>query len=138
MVLMLLVVFHVVARIFGHPIIGTFEFVSIILAVLISFAVAYCAVLKGHIAVALVIDRFPKRIQAVVDSIVGIASLALFGLLTWQLVVFGTRVLISGRLMSATRLPIFPFIYVVSVGILVLCLVLFIDLCRSLVEVLRK
>jgi TRAP-type C4-dicarboxylate transport system permease small subunit len=130
--MMLLVVGNILLRVVWKPILGTYDFVSFIAAILIAFAIAYCAVLRGHIQVELVVARFPQRVQAIIGSITGILSLGIFALITWQCVVLGNNMWRLGQVSATVHLPFYPYIYGTSFGCALLCVVILVDLIKSL------
>ena len=134
MAMMLLVVGNILMRVAWKSIVGTYDYVQFIGAILVAFAIAYCAVRKGHISVELVVARFPERVQGIIGGITGILSLGIFGLITWQCVVFAGDAWRVGDTSMGTQVPIFPYIYGVAFGIALLCLVILFDLAKSLVK----
>lgn len=138
MAMMLLVVGNILLRVIWRPIFGTYDFVGFIGATLIAFAIAYCAVQRGHIAVELVVDRLPKRAQAIIGSITGILSLGLFALISWQCLVLANDMWRLGEVSMGAHVPFYPFIYGISFGCALLCLVILIDLGKSLAKAVRK
>ena len=131
-ILMALVITNIVLRFAWRPLLGTYEFVSFLSAVVISFALAYCAVQKGHIAVTLVVDRLPPRGQAIVDVIINAVSIIFLGLTVWQITLYATDMVLSGEVSPTTKTPFYPFVYGVALGFLFLCLVLLVDLLKSI------
>jgi len=135
--MMLLVVGDVVLRVVWHPISGSYDFVRFIGAILIAFAIAYCAVQRGHISVELVVAHFPQRVQGIIGSITGILSLGLFGLIAWQCLVLANDMWRLGEMSMSALLPFYPYIYGVSFGCAVLCLVILVDLGKSLAKAVK-
>jgi len=103
--LMALVVTNIILRFTWRPLLGTYEFVSFLSAVVISFALAYCAIQGGHIAVTLFVDHLPRRAQAIIDTIVGVISITFFGLTVWQITLYATDMVISGEVSPTTKTP---------------------------------
>ena len=136
--LMALVVTNIILRFTWRPLLGTYEFVSFLSAVVISFALAYCAIQGGHIAVTLFVDHLPRRVQAIIDIIVGVISITFFGLTVWQITLYATDMVISGEVSPTTRTPFYPFVYGVAFGFLVLCLVLLVDLIKAITRAVSK
>ena len=136
--MMALVVVNVILRRVWHPILGTTEFVGFLAAVVIGFAIAYCAALKGHIAVTFIADRFPQRTQAIIDVIIGIIAVLFFGLVVWQIGLYATDMVISGEVSPTIKAPFFIFVYGVAFGILALWLVLLVDLIKSVAKAVKK
>ena len=136
--LMAVVVANIVLRFTWRPLLGTYEYVSFLSAVLISFALAYCAVRGGHIAVTLMVDQLPPRAQAIIDIIVGVISITFFGLAVWQITLYATDMVISGEVSLTTKTPFYPFVYGVAFAFLVLCLVLLVDLVKSIARAVSQ
>ena len=78
------------------------------------------------------VDQLPKRAQAIMDIIVGTISITFFGLTVWQIALYATDMVISGEVSPTTKTPFYPFVYGVAFGFLVLCLVLLVDLIKSI------
>ena len=82
---------------FRKPIPGTYEIVALLGAVAVSFAMAHTLVEKGHVAVSLIVQMFPKRLQGIVESFISIFGIILFGLITWQSILYGIDCQRSGE-----------------------------------------
>jgi TRAP-type C4-dicarboxylate transport system permease small subunit len=122
--MMLLIVSNVLMRVlFKSPIFGTFEYVGFLTALVISFAVANCGVKNGHVAVDLFIDKFPRKVQRIIDFILGIMSTYFLGLFTWHMIKFGSSLMQSGEVSSTTRTPLHFFVYLVAFGLFLLTVV---------------
>jgi len=75
--------------------------------------------------VSLVMDRFPLRAQAIVDSITMLAGLVICIIITWQGYQSSLWVLESQEVASELLpLPIFPFYWIYVLGWVALCLVM--------------
>lgn len=68
--LMVLVTFvGVVCRLMGIEFLGNVELVQILLLILILFSMSYAQSKDRHIAIGIIVDKFPKRIQKVFDLV---------------------------------------------------------------------
>jgi len=138
LLMMCVVCVNVVLRFFDSAVLGTFEYVELISAVIISFGLAHTGVIKAHVAVDLVMRRFSERIQAAVETILNIVALGFFGIVTWRLVQFGNQ---NFRLHLATEsmaIPLYPFNYMISFGFFVLLFVIVSDIINSIAKVVKK
>jgi TRAP-type C4-dicarboxylate transport system permease small subunit len=135
--MMLLVVANILLRIVWHAINGTYDFVCFIGALLVAFALAYCAVKKGHIEVEMVVAHLPQRVQGIIGSFTGVLSLGLFILVTWQSVLFANDMWQKGETTMTALLPFYPYIYGIAFGCVLLCLVILADLIKSLVKAVK-
>jgi TRAP-type C4-dicarboxylate transport system permease small subunit len=137
-IMMLLTCADVILRLFGHPILGTYEMIGFSGAVVISFALAYTSLEHGHIAVELLVDQLPKRLQAVINTVNALIGVALFSLIAWQSFVYAGDLRESGEVSLTLQIPTYPFVYGISVGCGLLCLVLLADAIRSFGKAIGK
>jgi TRAP-type C4-dicarboxylate transport system permease small subunit len=119
---------------FRKPIPGTYEIVSFLGTVAVSFAMAHTLAERGHVAVSLVVQLFPKRAQGVVESLISIFGFILFGLIAWQSVLYAMDCQRAGEVSLTLQLPFYPFIYGVAFGAGVVCLVLLVDLIDAVAK----
>ncbi len=133
----LIVVANVVSRTRWNPVPGTVEIVEMSGAVLLAMSVAYTAFKKGHIAVSVLVERFPRNIQGIVEIIVNAIALFFSSLLAWETFKFASRMMSRGYITGHLRLPIAPSIYLVAFGFSILALVLFKDLLKAIVVVAK-
>ena len=89
---------------------------------------------RGHVAVSLVVQLFPKRAQGVVEFLISIFGFILFGLISWQSVVYALDCQRVGEVSLTLQLPFYPFIYGVAIGAGVVCLVLLVDLIEAVAK----
>jgi TRAP-type C4-dicarboxylate transport system permease small subunit len=130
--IMLLVVANIVMRaVFNHPILGAYEHVGFLTAAMIAFALAHCALQDGHIAVGFVVDRFPARVQSMVDTILNIIALGFWSLSAWFVLQYANSMKTSGVVSPSAQVPVYPFVYLVAFGLAALCLVFAVRLVES-------
>jgi TRAP-type C4-dicarboxylate transport system permease small subunit len=135
--MMALVASNIVLRLVWHPINGVYDYVSFIGAVLVAFALSYTALLKGHIEIEMLTEHFPRKVQDVLASIVGIISLGFFLIVTWQTVLYANIMMQKGETTMTALLPFHYYIYAMAFGLAVLCLVIFINFVKSMMKVVR-
>jgi len=95
-------------------------------------------VIKGHVAVALVMQRFSERTQAVVNSIITIVTFSIFGIVAWWLAKFAYHNYKLNIATETMEIPLHPFIFVISFGCLVFLFVLLNEIINSLAKVVKK
>lgn len=133
----LLIVGNVLLRKVWKPIYGTYDYVCFIAAIMVAFALANCAVERGHIQVELLVAQFSQRAQGIIGSLTGILSLGIFSLITWQCIVLANDMRLAGELSMTSLVPFYPYIYAVAFGCGLLCLVILVDLIKSLVKAVK-
>ncbi|WP_027364910.1 TRAP transporter small permease [Desulfotruncus alcoholivorax] len=130
---MLLTVVNIILRVaVSRPILGAYEFVGYLTAGMIGLALASCALQNGHIAVSFVVDKFSRRIQACVDVFTNVLAVSFWGVAAWYIGKYAGSMSASGVVSPTSQIPFYPFIYLVSFGLVALCLVLVIRLFESI------
>jgi TRAP-type C4-dicarboxylate transport system permease small subunit len=135
--MMSLAVINIILRLVWKAITGTYDYIVFMGAILVSFAVAYCALQKGHIQVELLVSRFPRRVQGIIGVITGILSLGIFSLVTWQSLILAGDMHRSGDVSMTMLLPFYPYIYGLAFGIGLLCLVILMDLIKEFTKAVK-
>ncbi|OGO42026.1 MAG: hypothetical protein A2137_00715 [Chloroflexi bacterium RBG_16_58_8] len=80
----------------------------------------------------------PRRIQAVINSIVYVLVLGLFSLIIWRLTVLGYRFQTSGESTATVYIPLYPFAYGIALASIPVCLVIFTELIKSVTRLVRR
>jgi TRAP-type C4-dicarboxylate transport system permease small subunit len=124
--------------VFNRPIIGAFDLTELMMVILVSFGLADCAVVKGHVMVDLVVSRLQPRWQVIIDAITSLLGLGLFSLITWQCVVYVKRMFATNVGSGVLHIPLSPFVALVAFGFAVLCLVLLTDFLDFLSQAIKK
>jgi TRAP-type C4-dicarboxylate transport system permease small subunit len=130
--MMLLTVADVFGRLFKAPIPGTYEIVGFTGASVIAFALPYTSVMKGHIAVEILVQGLPWLARVVINAANALVSMALFGVISWQCVRFAQGIKASGEVSLTLQVPLYPFVYGISAGCALLSLVLLVEFIRQL------
>jgi len=137
-IMMLVTVADVIMRkFFNSPLNGSLEITEYMMAIVVGFALAYTGVKKGHIVVDVLLAKLRPRTQAVINSITYILSLIAFAIITWRTAVYAGNMYANGTYSSVLTIPNFPFIYIVSVGSGIFCLVLIYNLYEYLTKVIQ-
>lgn len=132
--LMILIVGNVILRIFGSPIAATVEWAEFLSAMSIGLAVAYCGAKGGHLTIDFVVEKFNKKVQAVLGSIMDIIVFIFVSLSFWRLIVYANDAKLSGQVSMTSQTPYYYFIYLVALGFLAYGLVVL----GSLIDRIRK
>jgi TRAP-type C4-dicarboxylate transport system permease small subunit len=131
MIMMLLTCADVVLRLFGHPIPGTYELIGFLGAILISFSMAYTSIERSHIAVEILVERLPRRVQSALEGIISLISCFLFGIITRQCQIYTLDLKQSGEISLTLGIPVYPVVAGIALGCGFLCLVLLFDVVKS-------
>ena len=91
---------------FNNPVPGTVEVTSLVLVIVVFLGVAHSEDMGDHISVDLIYVRVGDRAKAVLDVISDVLSVAVLGLLAFQLWQFTERQLESGASSPVLRWPV--------------------------------
>lgn len=137
-VMMLLSTADVVLRFFGRPITGAYEIVGFLGILVVSFALARTSMEKGNIAVDILVNLFPRRVQAVITLCNHLVGAVLFGLISWQSLMYGLELKRSGEVSLTLGMPVYPFALGIAVGCGLLTLSLFAESLSAVGKAAQK
>jgi TRAP-type C4-dicarboxylate transport system permease small subunit len=130
--LMLLTVADVLLRIFGHPIVGTYELVAVSGAVAIGLSLPVTSWVRGHIYVDSFVARLPLVPRTILAIVTRLLVLGLFFLIGWNLLKYAGALRAAGEVTPTLRVPFYPVVIGVGVSCFVECLVMIADIVRVL------
>jgi len=124
LVLMVLTTIDVVLRyILGMPLKGAYEISEILFLSAVFLGMAYTQLFREHVNVDLFITRLSKHTNLVLETLMLLPALLIFGLLTWQGIIAFWDALISGEYRwGLIRIPLWPARLMVPLGASFLCL----------------
>ena len=129
MVMMVLTCADVFMRyLFSRPIIGTYDLVSLLGAVLVSFAMPYTMLKKGHVAVEILVQSLSRGKQLVIETFTHLLGISLFLVLVWQAILLSRDMKAAGEVTPTLLLPFYPILYCMAVCFVGLCLAILINL----------
>ena len=111
---------------------GAYETVGFLGAIVIAFALGYTQKRKDHIVVDILTDKFPKRVNRVLDGINYLITTIFFAIVSWQVFVWGMKISKSGEVSETLKIVFHPVIYCVALGFAVFSLTLIIDFLKNL------
>lgn len=136
--LMLLTFCDVMGRYFFRPIQGTFELTGYGLALIVFLSLSYTQSKKGNIAIGLIVDKWPKKLQSVADLITYLIIFFLLSLTSWQLLVYAKRSFMANAVTGDLKIPIYYFVIIVACGTILLTLTILVDFLKSMLRLVEK
>jgi TRAP-type C4-dicarboxylate transport system permease small subunit len=121
-------------KIFSHPVPGGIETVTFLAVVVVAFAVAHTQVMRGHVAVDFIVEKFPRRAKLVIDGITVFLSVCLLAVMAWYSFKYAGKLRTTGEVSMTQKIPFYPFVY----GMAVCFVVTFSVLVRDLVKTIAK
>jgi TRAP-type C4-dicarboxylate transport system permease small subunit len=133
--MLLLIVADVIGiKIFSQPVPGGIELVSFCAVVAIAFAVAHTQVMRGHVAVDFIVEKFPRRAKLIIDVIMVFFSLCLLALMAWYSFKYGNKLRVTGEVSMTQKIPFYPFVYAMGFCFVVTLLVIIMDFVKSIAK----
>jgi TRAP-type C4-dicarboxylate transport system permease small subunit len=126
------------AKVFRWRLFGAIDIVMLSQIVAIAFAGGMTLILGRHIQVEFFIARLPRRVRAVIVSIVLLLALGLFMVIIWRISVLGYVFQTSGEQSQTADIPYYPFAYGIALASIPVCLVFLLEFLRSIGRILQK
>jgi TRAP-type C4-dicarboxylate transport system permease small subunit len=122
MAMVLITSLDVVLRVFRVSLTGAYDLVKIACVLTIAAALPYTTAIKGHVAIEYFFHKLGPRGRVVVDVLMRLLGMGLFGLLAWGCVQYGNSLKRSGEVSLTLQLPIFwvPYVLAASCALVVL------------------
>jgi TRAP-type C4-dicarboxylate transport system permease small subunit len=122
--LVLMLMYSIIARrLFDAPVKGAFELTELGLVIVVFTLLAYDSLKHESMIVEIIVDRFPRRVRAVIAPVIHFLCVLMLGVLCQQLFVQAMRVQGFHQTTRTLQIPIYPFLYLAATGILVLTIV---------------
>jgi TRAP-type C4-dicarboxylate transport system permease small subunit len=101
---------------------GAYDIVKITGALTLAATLPYTTAVKGHVAIEYFFHKLNRRGRIVVDTIIRLMGMALFGFLCWRSFIYGMNLYRIGQVSQTLQLPVFWIPYVIGFccGIVVL------------------
>ena len=121
---------NIILRFFWLPIRGTFELMGYFGAIVTAFALGYAQLKRSHIAVDIVVLRFSKKTQRILNAVNHFICMLFFIIVTWQVAKYATTLYETGEVTETLQIIYYPFTYGVALGCLVLALSFLVDFIK--------
>jgi TRAP-type C4-dicarboxylate transport system permease small subunit len=134
---MLILMSNIFGRFVHFVIPGSYELFELIMVIPVAFALVHAALQKTHVAVHLIVSRFPPRLGALTEILASLLSFAIWALIAWG----GARMAWENGLQETTDIlgvPYLPFRILWLFCLFLFCLTYLLDLSRTLRRLLRK
>jgi TRAP-type C4-dicarboxylate transport system permease small subunit len=136
--MMLLTVADVILRLFRRPILGTYEIVGLLGALVVAFAMPHTTLQGGHVSVEIVVSRLSPSVQSIVNLVTRTLSIILFALIAWECFNYGNDLKAAGEVSMTLCLPFYPVLYGIALAAVVVCLVVGGGTLRSIARTIRE
>ena len=120
------------------PVPGSFELTEFMLAVIVLTAIGHTQMKDEHISIDLIVEKFPPKVRAIIDTATNFLGLAMFALVTWRTIRYAQLLYESHDVSGVLRLPVYPFLVVAAIGTFMFSLAMLSSTLRSLRKVVRN
>ena len=140
-VMMMCVTVDVTGRdFFMWPLRGTVEIVGLLLIFASTWGLGLAQIEKKHIRIPLFYDMFPRRVRLCLDILAYVVCFVAAGLVTWQMLMLAIKYfkMPRGNTTQILGLPFFPFMVALAWGFGWMCIILLMDIYKTILEVIKK
>ena len=121
---MVLIGADIIGRIFGCPVPGTYEIVSLTGGLIIGFALPATSRVKGHVSADILIGKLSEKPRLFLNVTTRLIGMMVFLLAGYGMVMMGVRLRVSGEVTAVLALPFYYVTYAVGGAFLIQSLIL--------------
>ena len=137
--IVLLIVVDIVLRyVFNRPLAFSVEVIEFALGILVFLGIVICTAYRALVKIDALLTRFSTRAQATINSFFYFIATVIFGLMSWQAVLYALESQDMGLVSMMLQLPYHPFIYIMAFFSLFACLLTLSQFIHFVIEATRK
>ena len=129
--MIILTVFDVVLRNFGHPITGSMEFIQYGGAIVFGFSIPYGTMLGAQVIVDIITEKLSPRRKRMINIITRCIGIIIFLFVAYNFFLYGIDVQKTGERTASFRIPYYPFAFALSLSFLLQSFTIFCDLFKT-------
>jgi len=130
LIAMMLHIFNILGRFANFVIPGSYEIFELIMVIPVGFALVYAALKKYHVAVDIIVSRFPPTLSVAAKILAFALSFAIWGLMVSAAAILAFETGLQ-ELTETLEIPYLPFRIIWIFCLLLLSLSYLIDLSRA-------
>lgn len=111
---MLLIGADIAGRIFGHPVPGTYEIVSLAGGLIIGLALPATSRAKGHVSTDILLAKLSMKSRLFLNIATRLLGIGIFLLAGFGMLMMGIRLRISGEITAVLALPFYYVVFAVG------------------------
>jgi TRAP-type C4-dicarboxylate transport system permease small subunit len=129
--MIILTLFDVILRNFGHPITGSMEFIQYGGCIVFAFSIPYGTLLGCQVVVDIITEKLSPGNKRIIDVITRCVGIIIFLFIAYNFFVYGIEVRHSGERTASFKIPYYPFSFALSFSFLLQGLTVFRDLIKT-------
>jgi TRAP-type C4-dicarboxylate transport system permease small subunit len=123
---------------FKYPLPGGIEVVGFLGVVVTAFAIAQTQILRGHIEVEFIIERFPRKLQKAIYIFNYVCLVVLWLVIAWRMIDYALILQNTGEVSMTERIPFYPFVYCLAFCCILTFLVFVTQLAKEITGARKK
>jgi TRAP-type transport system small permease protein len=137
--MMVIITTNVLGRVFfKSPIFGALEISGLTGIILASVAIPYCEKEQRNVHVEILVDRFPPRVRGFSDAFVLLLSLGAVAVVSYAMLKESFHAASFGEETLVLELPTTPFKFIWTIGTILLCVVLLVNIVKSIMKGMKR
>ena len=137
--MMVIISTNVLGRVFlKSPIFGALELSGLAGIVLASVAIPYVEKERRNVHVEILVDRLPSRLRGFTDAFVLLLSLGAIAVLSYAMLKESLHAASFGEETLVLELPTSPFKFIWTIGTILLCVVLIVNIIKSIIKGMKR
>jgi TRAP-type C4-dicarboxylate transport system permease small subunit len=130
--MIILTLFDVILRNFGHPITGSMEIIQYAGSIVFSFSVPYATWMGAQVAVDLITQKLNPKNLKLINAMTRIIGILLFLFIAYNFIKYGLDVKRTGELTAGFKIPYYPFCFAIALAFLFQSLTILCDLIKTI------
>jgi TRAP-type C4-dicarboxylate transport system permease small subunit len=129
--MILLTLFDVILRNFGHPITGSMEIIQYGGCIVFGFSIPYGTMLGAQIIVDIITEKLSPGKKRMINVITRCAGILIFLFVAYNFYAYGIDVKQTGERTASFKIPYYPFAFALSFTFFLQSLTIFCDLLKT-------
>ncbi|MGB7575152.1 MAG: TRAP transporter small permease [Syntrophales bacterium] len=129
--MIILTLFDVILRNFGHPITGSMEFIQYGGAIVFGFSIPYGTMLGAQVIVDIITEKLSPGKKRMINVITRCIGIAIFLFVAYNCFVYGIDVRKTGERTASFKIPYYPFAFALSLSFLLQSFTILGDLIKT-------
>jgi len=129
--MIVLTLFDVILRNFGHPITGSMEFIQYGGSIVFGFSIPYGTLLGAQVIVDVITEKLSPGNKRTVEIITRCVGIAIFLFIAYNFFTYGLDVRRTGERTASFKIPYYPFSFALCFSFLLQSITIFRDLMKK-------
>jgi len=130
--MIILTLFDVILRNFGHPITGSMEFIQYGGAIVFGFSIPYGTMLGAQVIVDIITEKLSPRRKRMINILTRCIGIIIFLFVAYNFLLYGIDVQKTGERTASFKIPYYPFAFALSFSFLLQSFTIFCDLLKAI------